>query len=95
MVGEMSGRGNVLVGKCPVGEASVGELSRRGIVRSGKCPSGKRPSGKCQSAICPRGTVQLGNCPTIELSETPNSFVEIQLALEIQNVANFIKTRFY
>ena len=59
----MSVRGNVLVGKCP-----VGEVSGRGIVRSGKCPSGKCPSGKCQSGNCPRGsvsrgTVQSGNCP--------------------------------
>ena len=32
MVGEMSGREKVLVGKCPVGEASVGELVGWGIV---------------------------------------------------------------
>ena len=62
MVGEMSVPGNVLVGKCP-----VGEVSGRGIVRSGKCPS-----GKCQSGICPRGSVsrgsvRSGNCPTIGL----------------------------
>ena len=41
MVGEMSVRGNVLVGKFPVGEVSFGEVSGRGIVRSGKCPVGK------------------------------------------------------
>ena len=35
-VGEMSVRGNVLVGKFPVGEVSFGELSGRGIVRSGE-----------------------------------------------------------
>ena len=58
MVGEMSVRGNVLVGKCP-----VGEVSGRGIVRSGKCPS-----GKCQSGICPRGSVRPVNCPTIYIS---------------------------
>ena len=46
-VGEMSVRGNVLVGKFPVGEVSFGELSGREIVRSGKCPSGKFPSGNC------------------------------------------------
>ena len=62
-VGEMSVRGNVLVGKYPVGEVSGWR-----IVRSGKCPSGKFPSGKCQSGNCPRGsvsrgTVQSGNCP--------------------------------
>ena len=34
-VGEMSVRGNVLVGKCPVGEASFGELSVRGNVHRG------------------------------------------------------------
>ena len=35
MVGEMSVRGNVLVGKCPVGKASFGEVSSRGNVRWG------------------------------------------------------------
>ena len=68
MVGEMSVRGNVLVGKCP-----VGEVSGWGIVRSGKCPSGKCPSGKCQSGIYPWGSdsqesVWSGNCPTIFIS---------------------------
>ena len=67
-VGEMSVRGNVLVGKCPVGEVSFGEVSGRGMVRSEKYPSGKCPSGKCLSGNCPRGslsrgTVQPGNCP--------------------------------
>ena len=71
MVGEMSVRGNALVGKCPVREVSFGEVSGRGIVRSGKCLSWKCPSGKCQSRICPRGSVswgsvRLGKCPTIE-----------------------------
>ena len=42
MVGEMSVRGNALVGKCSVGEVSFGEVSGRGIVRSGKCSSGYR-----------------------------------------------------
>ena len=46
MVTEMSGRGNVLVGKCSVEEVSVGEVSDRGNVHSGKGPSGKRLSGK-------------------------------------------------
>ena len=32
MVGEMSVRGNVLVGKCPAGEVPFGEVSGRGIV---------------------------------------------------------------
>ena len=54
------GRGNVLVGKC-----LVGEVSGRGNVRSGKCSSGKCLSGKCQSGICSRGSVRSGNCPTI------------------------------
>ena len=72
MVGEMSVRGNVLVGKYPVGEVSFGEVSGQGIVRSEKCLSGKCPSGKCQSRICPRGSVSRGsvrleNCPTIIL----------------------------
>ena len=31
----------------------------------------------------------------IELSKPSNSFVKIRLVLEIKNVANFIKTRFY
>ena len=40
MVGEMSGRGNGLVRKCPIGKASVGkcpvgELSGRGSVSRG------------------------------------------------------------
>ena len=61
MVTEMSGRGNVLMGKCSVGEVSVGEVSGRGIIRSQKCPSEKCPSGKCQSGICPRGSVSRGN----------------------------------
>ena len=42
MVGEMSVRGNVLVGKCP-----VGEVSGRGIVRSGKCPWESVRSANC------------------------------------------------
>ena len=63
MVREMSGRGKILVGKCPVGELSFGEVSCRGIVRSGKCLSGKCASGKCQSGNCPWGSVQSGNSP--------------------------------
>ena len=35
MVGEMPVRGNVLVGKCPVGEVFFGELSVRGNVCRG------------------------------------------------------------
>ena len=59
-VGEMSVRGNVLVGKCP-----FGEVSGQGIVRSRKCPSGKFQAGKCQS----------GNCPVGELSAYRNWLV--------------------
>ena len=66
MVGEMSVRGNALVGKCPVGEVSVEEVSGQGIVRSGKCPS-----GKCQSGIFPRGSVGSGNWPTIDTNLAP------------------------
>ena len=40
MVEEMSVRGNVLVGKCPVGEVSFGELSVRGNVRRGSVSRG-------------------------------------------------------
>ena len=40
---EMSVRGNVLVGECPIEEVSFREVSGRRIVRSGKCPSGKCP----------------------------------------------------
>ena len=40
MVGEMSVRGNVLVGKCPVGEVSFGEVSGRGSVRRGSVSRG-------------------------------------------------------
>ena len=84
MVGEMSVRGNALVGKCPVGEVSFGEVSGRGIVRSGKCPSGKCPSGKCPSGkclsgICPQGSVRSGNCPTIEKRTSP--FIQVILSL--------------
>ena len=32
MVTEIFGRGNVLVGKCPVVEVSVGEVSGRGMI---------------------------------------------------------------
>ena len=32
---------------------------------------------------------------TIELSETPNSFVKIRLVLEVRKIVSFIKTRFY
>ena len=35
MVGEMSGQGNVLAGKCPVGELSIRGNVRRGSVRWG------------------------------------------------------------
>ena len=56
MVGEMSGRENVSVGKCLVGEVSIGEVFSRGIVRSGVCVS--------------RETVRSGNCPTLESHST-------------------------
>ena len=62
MVGGISGRGNVLVGKYPVGEASVEEVSSREIVRSGKCLSEKCPVGDLSSGKC-----QLGNCPVGKL----------------------------
>ena len=32
---------------------------------------------------------------TIELSETPNSFVKIRLVVEIRKIVSFINTRFY
>ena len=51
IVREMSGRENVLLEKCP-----IGELSGRGVVRSGKCLSGICPRGSVS-----RGTVQSGN----------------------------------
>ena len=71
VVREMSGRGNVLVGKCPVGEVSFREVSGRGMVRSGKCQSGKCPSGKCQSGNCPRGSVSRG---TVQSENYPQTF---------------------
>ena len=40
MVGEMFVRGNVLAGKCPVGEESFGEVSVRGNVRRGSVSRG-------------------------------------------------------
>ena len=52
-VGEMSVRGNVLVGKFPVGEVSFGELSGRGIVRSGEMSIREVSVGELSS----RGTV--------------------------------------
>ena len=61
MVGEMSVRGNVLVGKCPVrevflrkmflGEVSVGEVSV-GHLSSGKCPVGKLSYNPIKSQDC-------------------------------------------
>ena len=39
-VGEMSVRGNVLVGKCPVGKLSFGEVSGRGNVCRGSVSQG-------------------------------------------------------
>ena len=71
-VGEMSVRGNVLVGKCPVGEVSFEEVSGRGNVRSGKCPSGNCPRGSVS-----RGTIKSGNCPHTVLNtllQTENDF---------------------
>ena len=65
MVGEWSNRGNVFMGKYPVGEVSVKEFSGQGIAQLGNCPL-----KKCQSGIRPRksvsrGIVQSGDCPTI------------------------------
>ena len=40
MVGKVSVRGNVLVGKCPVGEVFFGELSVRENVRRGSVSRG-------------------------------------------------------
>ena len=65
MVGEMSGQGNVLVGKPLVGGASFGEVASREIVQSAKCPSGKRQLGICPWGSVSRRTVLSGNCPTI------------------------------
>ena len=45
----MSGRGNVLVEKCPVGEMSVREVS------VGEVSVQKLSSGECQSGNCPVG----------------------------------------
>ena len=44
-VGEMSIRGNVLVGKCPVGEVSFGELYVRGNVCRGTFRRGSDSRG--------------------------------------------------
>ena len=57
MVGEMSVRGNVLVGKCPVGEVSFGEVSGRGSVRRGSVSQG--------FAL---GEVSVGKCSVVKLS---------------------------
>ena len=40
MVGEMSVRGNVLVGECPIGEVSVRGNVHRGSVRRGSVSQG-------------------------------------------------------
>ena len=53
-VGEMSVRGNVLVGKCPVGEVSFEEVSVRGNVRRG-IVLGEVSVGELSS----RGTVRI------------------------------------
>ena len=64
-VGEMSIRGNVLVGKCPVGKVSFGEVSGWGIVRSGKCQLGNFSRGSVS-----RGTVPSGNYPHTDIHVT-------------------------
>ena len=74
MVGEISDWGNVLGGKCPVGEVSVGQVSGRGSGQLGNCPVGEVAVGELSVGemsvrIYPRGsvsrgTVQSGNCPT-------------------------------
>ena len=64
MVGEMSGRENILVGKCPVGEASAGEVSV-GEVSVGEVSVEDLSSGNCQS----------GNCPTIIVIRPKNVYV--------------------
>ena len=66
-MGEMSVRGNVLVGKCP-----VREVSSRGIVRLGNCPFGEMPigglsSGKCQSGNCPHTDKHFKGFPFTEV----------------------------
>ena len=101
MVGEMSVRRNVLVGKCPVGEVSFREVSGRRIARSGKCPLGKCPSAKCQLGICPRGSVsrgsvQSGNCPTIPISINQNIFpVSSKYMILLSAVQIFLKPTSY
>ena len=62
-----------VMGKCLIGKVSIGKVSSQKIVWSGICLLERYPSGKCQSGICPwrsvsQGTVQLGNCPTIYMS---------------------------
>ena len=62
----MPGRGNVLVGKCPVGEFSVGNVSGRGVACSGKCPSGKYQSGSVLGEV---SVGELSNWRTIRIPD--------------------------
>ena len=69
MVGEMSVRGYVLVGKCPVRELSFGELSVRGNVRRGsvcrKFVLGEVSVGE----VSGRETVLQSLCPCLLIKE--------------------------
>ena len=65
MFEEMSGRGNVLVGKRPLGEVSVGEVSVRDL-----------SSGKCQLGNCPK---ILRGCQEDTFSKSPEKSVDVSM----------------
>ena len=59
MVGEMSGQGNVLAGKCPVGELSIRGNVRRGSVRWGSVSRGSALGEVSVGELSSRGTVRI------------------------------------
>ena len=71
MVGEISGRRNVEVGKCPVEEVSVGELFIQGIIQWEKCPSEKCTLGSVSRGLSIYKHV-LGNRPVGKRSHSSN-----------------------
>ena len=74
MVGEMSVRGNVLVGKCPFGEVSFGEVSGRGIIRSGEMSVGKVSVREVSVEV-----LSSGKCPVRKLSYNRRYYIKTNL----------------
>ena len=73
-VGEMSVRGNILLGKCPVAEVYFGELSGRGIVHRGRFCRGSVSLG-----------IVLGEVSVGELSSRGTVRILINLFYEHKN----------